>query len=489
MPLFGPPDIDKLVKKNDYPGLIFATRYRRDPAIRIHALEALAEKRIYQSLDIKNFTSIIASVTQVLSVSAKTDPDPDVKRTALRGLTKLHSVSSGKTSEGGRLQVTELASLLSHYVVTGDDTLASDAAVELSSFQNLRRLLPASTQLSKDLASWLARQISQGKLGVALPIIGLLVKLGEEKTVATILKQYPPSTRLDFLSHLIQAQPASAARIAASIGYREVVPLLLQHLDHKNPEIATALAALNATEAIEPLLAILPVGGDAEKYKAEIDALSQLGDASLVKILLDRIEQHPNAFHGIEIAVFAGLGRRELGWLTDALIRAASQREWGILMEAFGILNDKSTVPIILDQANRYPMAEILPQVMGEFHDDRFAPFLVSFMSNPKAPGRQRAARALGFLSDSQIVPALIQAVHKKDKSLVDFAIEALEQQYKNKSLSDADKQLIIQTASQLKQQHKDSHSHGDEGFKGAISDCTHTDYQLHHDQGALIKI
>ena len=60
-------------------------------------------------------------------------------------------------------------------------------AVELSSFQNLRRLLPASTQLSKDLASWLARQISQGKLDVALPIIGLLVKLGEEKTVATIL--------------------------------------------------------------------------------------------------------------------------------------------------------------------------------------------------------------------------------------------------------------------------------------------------------------
>ena len=128
MPLFGPPDIDKLVKKNDYPGLIVATRYRRDPAIRIHALEALAEKRLYQPLDIKNFTSIIASVTQVLSVSAKKDIDPDVKRTALRGLTKLHMISSGKTSEAGRLQVAELASLLSHYVVTGDDTLASDAS-------------------------------------------------------------------------------------------------------------------------------------------------------------------------------------------------------------------------------------------------------------------------------------------------------------------------------------------------------------------------
>ena len=143
-------------------------------------------------------------------------------------------------------------------------------------------------------------------------------------------KQYPPyhspgfslpscsnSTRFSGQNCRVYWLPGSYTPVVAAPGSQEI------------PEIATALAALNATEAIEPLLAILPVGGDAEKYKAEIDALSQLGDASLVEIFLDRIEQHPNAFHGIEIAVFAGLGRRELGWLTDALIRAASQRKWG----------------------------------------------------------------------------------------------------------------------------------------------------------------
>ena len=489
MSLFGPPNIEKLVKNNNYSGLIVATRYRRDPAIRIHAIQALSENWLYRPLDGMNFASIIASVTQAFAVSAKKDFDPEVKQTALRGLTKLHLICSGKISKAGRLQVAELASLLSHYVVTGDDSLASDAAVELSSFQNLRWLLPASTQLSKDLVSWLARQINQGKLDVALPIIGLLVKLGEEKTVATLVKQYPPTTRLDFLSHLIQTQPASAARIAASIGYREAVPLLLQHLDHKNPEIATALAALHATEAIEPLLAILPVGGDAEKYKAEIDALSQLGDASLVEILLDRAEQHPNAFHGIEIAVFAGLGRRELGWLTDALIRAASQREWGILMEALGVLDDKNTVPVILEQAMRFPHAGILPQVMEKLQDNRFAPFLVAYLNNRDAIAPKQAAHALGYLSDPLIVPALVQVAKADGGQLAGFAVEALEMQYKSQSLSAADKQLILQTAAHLQSKHADKENHTDDGFKGAISDCTHTDYDYHSDHGHQIKV
>jgi hypothetical protein len=41
MPLFGPPDIAKLIKNYNIVGLIKAAQYQREPAIRRKAIEAL----------------------------------------------------------------------------------------------------------------------------------------------------------------------------------------------------------------------------------------------------------------------------------------------------------------------------------------------------------------------------------------------------------------------------------------------------------------
>ncbi|MHB1318327.1 MAG: HEAT repeat domain-containing protein, partial [Anaerolineae bacterium] len=50
MALFGPPNIDRLVSHQDIPGLIKATEYERDAAIRLQAVEALGLMPDEQSL-------------------------------------------------------------------------------------------------------------------------------------------------------------------------------------------------------------------------------------------------------------------------------------------------------------------------------------------------------------------------------------------------------------------------------------------------------
>jgi hypothetical protein len=60
MPLFGPPDIAKLIKNYNIVGLIKAAQYQREPAIRRKAIEALTriEKKPPFGLTHKNTTLI-----------------------------------------------------------------------------------------------------------------------------------------------------------------------------------------------------------------------------------------------------------------------------------------------------------------------------------------------------------------------------------------------------------------------------------------------
>jgi hypothetical protein len=485
MPLFGPPKIQKLVKSSDIPGLIKAASYRSDPAIRLQAIEALIKDKKYTTLRTKSYVNQIAAM---LADRAKNDPDPSVPPLALQGLIKMcYDAAKYRISA----EIVELVGFLIHAIQNSQDILAAEATAALVRLARLNRKFPENTDLEKYLAVLLPRQISQGSLQEAAQTA---VLFGQSTEIAATLKQYSQAIRLEMLANLFQEEAGLAARVAASIGYREAIPLLVKCLYLKEPLVASALLALDAKEAIPQLLQSLPAGGAANDHSGVIDVICRLGDASTVELILSRIREmikdDPQTGNiDIEVSLLTGLGKRDSSYLTGAFRDDQPALEWEALLQALGRVGDENTVPVILDQADRNPSAAFLPQLMFIFIDNRFAPFLAENLEGWEGETREIAIRALGDLSDPVVVPTLIGIITDNNDDATKAATRALERQYQSKSITETDKLLILQTVYRINQWHTDHSTHSDEGDKRWVSDCPHTDTSSHTDQGPKIRV
>jgi hypothetical protein len=482
MSLFGPPNIMKLEKKYDYSGLIKAAHYRREPDIRIQALEALTSRNLLYSKESAKFQKEIASL---LADLAKNDPDPNVQVAAVRGIQKLGNKYGAM--DAARLQVIELAGLFNNYLNIGADNLAAEVVAALLSLEPSKKILPSDAETTNNLVTFLTRQISQGKLQSAGQTAMLLMNLEQEQTMAAILKKLPQATRLELYTLLFKELPNPTAKVARILGFRETIPLLMKYLSPNCPEVIKALAAVGAKEALQPLLNMFidKYTGDTD---AQIEAIGQLGDASTVDLIFAPLKNNPRlTYNSRHIRVLEALGKHDSSILTSAFRDDLPLREWEALMEALGDVKDEKTVPVILAQVKRNPTAAFLPQLMYKLNDNRFAPFLASYLGDQQAASRADAAGILGELFHPVVIPALLKVISGEDEVLAKKAAKALEKQ-KNKPISEADKLLILKTASQLNKLHVDSSSHVDEGNRGSYSDCTHSDYHDHTDRGPRIQ-
>jgi hypothetical protein len=179
MSLFGPPNIMKLEKKYDYSGLIKAAHYRREPDIRIQALEALTSRNLLYSKESAKFQKEIASL---LADLAKNDPDPNVQVAAVRGIQKLGNKYGAM--DAARLQVIELAGLFNNYLNIGADNLAAEVVAALLSLEPSKKILPSDAETTNNLVTFLTRQISQGKLQSAGQTAMLLMNGGHPEEIA-----------------------------------------------------------------------------------------------------------------------------------------------------------------------------------------------------------------------------------------------------------------------------------------------------------------
>jgi HEAT repeat protein len=423
----------------------------------------------------------------MLAERAKYDPDPGISSVALQKLIKICR-EAGKHSA---LEIGELVGFLIHAIQNKRDVLAGVATAALVHLSRLDRKFPENSGLEKYLAAWLPRQISQGMLQDAAQTAALL---GKSNQIATILKPCPQNTRLEILAYLFKEDAGLAARVASNIGYREAIPLLVDHLYLNNPQVTSALLALDARESIPQMLQSLPVVGEAKDFSVMIDVIARLGDASTVDLILARVNQKANTDpqknnFTIEVSLLTGLGKRDSSYLTSAFRDDLPPLEWEVLLQSLGRVADKETVPVILAQASRNPSAAFLPLLILNLKDNRFAPFLADHLAGWGGQAREHAIRALGELSDPVVIPILIDQINQNNNDLTKAATKALERQYQNKSISYLDKQLILKTVYLLSQRHTDNTVHLDEGDKRWVSDCSHTDGSTHTDLGPQIKI
>jgi hypothetical protein len=420
-----------------------------------------------------------------LAETAKNDPDPEIKTLALQRLIKMIGEQRGL---GIRSDVIELVGLLTHFIQNNQDAEATEVVKALIGMVNIGRRPPEDPGLVKSLLVHLSQLLNRKNLPDAIQTALLLGQLGQVNAIAVTIKPISQPTRLEFFSQLCTKNAGCAAKVAISLGFRETIPILLQHLSHYEPEVIRALGKLDATEAILPILNILPPESNPKDCSAEIESLSQLGDASTVDEIIKRTRDNPKKQRiPSEVAILTGLGRRNPSWLSEALPRAISQFEWETILKVIAEIKDPGAVPTILSQIDQYPSSEILPEVMAAFQDDRFAPYLINYLTNPQAVNREKAAQALGHLSDPRCVPVLAAAALGNDKKLAEIAIKSLQNQYKNKSISEGNKLVIVNTAASYNKIHTDSTRHQDTESIG--HDCTHSDYQHHTDETPHIQL
>ncbi len=186
---------------------------------------------------------------------------------------------------------------------------AGEAAPQLTPQQAIANLEQTEDAGDRYYAAWWI-----GRFGVNAPeaIAALLVALKDERNQST--DGGFPLRR-------------NAARALGKVGNENVVPALIDCLsctDHYVREAAAqSLEALNAKEAISPLLALLEGGVDAavavpgkphlvEPYNAILEALGRLGDESIVPIVEPFLQHNvPQVKNGAARALYQLTGREQ----------------------------------------------------------------------------------------------------------------------------------------------------------------------------------
>jgi HEAT repeat protein len=93
MPLFGPPDIEKLKTKSNVRGLIRALRYVKDPAVRRDAIHALVETgHASEAVDALETSGDVQAVELLIAVLGM--PDTDARRVAASALGQVGGVQA-----------------------------------------------------------------------------------------------------------------------------------------------------------------------------------------------------------------------------------------------------------------------------------------------------------------------------------------------------------------------------------------------------------
>jgi HEAT repeat protein len=247
MPLFGPPDVEKLKGKRDVKGLIKALGYQKDWRVRRHAAEALDQLGD-------------ARAVEPLRAALK-DPDKDVRNAATAAL---HKMSLAKIHDAA-------------------DARAVEPLVAALSDQN--------TEVSA-AAGW-------GLVRIGAPAVEPLIALlsDQDKWVrwhaATALGQIGDARAVEPLSAAVKdteyhVRDAAAEALGQIRDAGAVEPLIAALEDNHQHYVvrqaaAKALGRIGDARAVEPLIAALKAR---DSRNAAAEALGQIGDPRAVEPLV-----------------------------------------------------------------------------------------------------------------------------------------------------------------------------------------------------------
>ncbi|MGH2740285.1 MAG: HEAT repeat domain-containing protein [Actinomycetota bacterium] len=286
MPLFGPPNIDKLKEKQDVEGLVKAL-HDRSENVRLRAAAALSElgelaiDAVVPEIQSSNRAVREAAVYALSGARSQRaidplsqalgDPDSLVRREAARGLMRLADPSASE----------QLAGALDD----GDEVVRRVAAFGLAELGDGRAVEPLITELQKT-------QIP-GARDEAAKLLG---NLGDARAVGPLAEVVASATEIP-VEHPVTGERRDV-RDTAAAALREI----------GGTEAEQALAAYGSRLPSEPEPSTTPANEPAPPAASEIPAHWGPGPAGSCDICNDSIQ--PSASHRVPSSEFQGFVRR-----------------------------------------------------------------------------------------------------------------------------------------------------------------------------------
>ena len=423
MPLFGPPNIEKLKERRDIEGLTKAARYKQ-PDVRAKAVMALAE-----SHDVRALEPLIAAIDDA---------------SLLHGV--VYSALIAVVELGGGQSFVPLIRALRHR----SWGVRADAARLLGRLRDDRALRPLIGALDDEESEvQVAAAEALGELGnpvASVPLIGALRsplcrrkqaaiaalrKLRSPLAVEPLIEVVAAKTVDGRMSDTDRQDRVLAAHALGELGFLAVTPLMValkQAEPEVKPYIVQALGLVGgpeAEQAVETLTAALKDeerGGIARPAAAK--ALGQLGDARAVKPLLAALKDNKWSWSSrLRETAAEALGKLGDARAVEPLIAALKDKELSVRLAAAGALGElghaAAVEPLVAAlERTSSPLCATVAEALGKLGDARAVEPLIalwhtilSYLGGDYTDALKATARALGALKDSRSVEPLIAAL------------------------------------------------------------------------------
>ena len=310
MPLFGgPPNVAKLLEKNDVQGLIKALGYQKDMDVRIAAAVALGkagDARAVEPLvsvlenrpqDITGYMTLCGAVTEALGQIG--DPQAVEPLAAFADKNRYERQYSIKAlgAIGGSRAIELLVDSLRDRAAS-DRKDAAEALDRLAwspgsdedaaAYWGAKRKWNKCATFGSSAVEPLLLALGDGDREIREQAAAALGRIGDPRAVVPLIEEFKEPPVWDYRNDA----SAAAAKALCAIGAPAVDPLIKALKDrdnHLRRGVAAVLGAIGDPRAVEPLIAALEPDGAfqlANTREAIIDALASIGDPRSVDPLL-----------------------------------------------------------------------------------------------------------------------------------------------------------------------------------------------------------
>ena len=376
MSIFGPPDIEKLISKQDIKGLSKALNYKIDASIRKRAAKALQ-----QVGDSRATRSLIAALN---------DDNEDVRCEAAKAL--------GDIGDAAAVP----------YLIKCPFTGKKDSIEALLYLDVIIKIGPAAVDTLcislRDEDPWL-RARSANALGA----------IGDHRAVGPLI-----SALEDYEKSVPRVAAEALTRIRDT---RAISPLISGLIKYENREHFRKALIIFGESAIDPLIDAIENAHEYIRKEAAI-VLGEICTSKNVNKLISLCNSITSWGHAQNILLKIGLPAVDP--LIDALKDDNNDRERIALL--LGEIGDpRATIPLteILAHEDRSVRRAAL-RALGKIGDPRATIYLTEFLNHKDSSVRHDAFEALGKIVDHSEVPALIYQLEHEDESARINAVKAL---------------------------------------------------------------
>jgi HEAT repeat protein len=426
MPLFGPPNVEKLETKGNVKGLIKALGYEKDAGTRQAAADALGK---------------IGNEEGVAPLIAALRDEEKVRQAAAEALEKIGAPAVGplvaalKDPKVRQLAAEALekigAPAVEPLVAALKDTRVSQLAAEALEKIGAPAVGPLVTALKDTKVNHIAIRIL-GQIGDSRAVEPLVAILEDDQ----VHTRNAAAEALDKIGWQPDQSEAGAAYWIAmgqwgkcvELGELAVRPLVAALRDKSKNARQAASGALEkiGLPAVEPLVTALQDKGWSVR-QAAAETLGQIGDSRAMEPLIATLNDKSAKVREATAKALKKLDSPAMESLTAAL----QDKDSGVrraVAGALGQIGDAHTVePLIAalqdkDSGVRRAAAEALEQI----GDARVVEPLIAALQDKDSGVRRAAAEALGQIGDAHMVEPLVASLHQGDVDACDSIVEVL---------------------------------------------------------------